>query len=290
MCTMRGIGWNFGKGVVIPPETRNLNRGPFLRNTFYAFLKCYLITDGIQTIFANLPLIGSFHGGSIFYPHLPPSLRYTVSTVLHVLVGTVVIYSVQMFYHLATLVCVGILGQSPVSWPPVFGKPWRADSLHVLWAREWHQLLRRTFVVLGGIPGSWLAGRMGMVMGSFIASGLYHEFGMYLLNRGVHWRVPLFFTLQGVGVVCEDLFKRTTGKRVSGLLGRIWVALFILVLAQTCGKPFASNFHYHDILPCLATVDSWISRGMSNIRLIPSASRIFFVPILRWITGLSLEN
>lgn len=75
-----------------------------------------------------------------------------------------------------------------------------------------------------------------MVLGSFIASGLYHEFGMYTINRGVHWRVPLFFTLQGVGVICEDIFKRLTGKHVSGWLGRIWVAFFMLILAQICSN------------------------------------------------------
>ncbi|KAK7691492.1 hypothetical protein QCA50_004891 [Cerrena zonata] len=271
MCAMRGIGWNFGKGVVIPPEERDLNKGPFLRDTFFAFLKGYIIIDTIQMLFANLPSIGSFYGASIFYPELSPLSRYALSTVLHILVGVVVDFSLQTWYHLTTLFCVGVLGQSPVSWPPVFGKPWLADSLHVLWAREWHQLLRRTFMVLGGIPGSWIAGRAGMVMGSFIASGLYHECGMYLLNRGVHWRVPLFFTLQGVGVICEDLFKRVTGKRVSGWAGRIWVAFFMVFLAQIC-------------------TDSWISRGMANVRVLPSLARIFLAPPIRWITGLALEN
>lgn len=60
MCAMRGIGWNSGKGIIIPPETRNLSRGPFLRDTFFASLKGYIITDAIQMVFANLPSIGSF--------------------------------------------------------------------------------------------------------------------------------------------------------------------------------------------------------------------------------------
>ena len=95
-------------------------------------------------------------------------------------------------------------------------------------------------MVLGGIPGRWLAGRVGMVFGVFIASGLFHEFSSYILPGQLDHRVTLFFTLQAVGILLEDLYRKLTGKKVGGLAGRAWAYFFVIGLGQLCGTSLRS--------------------------------------------------
>src|SRR5260221_13863012 len=102
-------------------------------------------------------------------------------------------------------------------------RPPPGQSLHKFWARCWHQLFRQTFLVFGGIPGRKIAGDVGLVLGTFLASGLFHE--CTILAMGGSWdsRVPLFFLLQGGSVLGERIWKRVTGRRVNGFLGRLGV-------------------------------------------------------------------
>lgn len=197
-------------------------------------IKHFLLIDLIKTICVYLPGIGSPMGGSMFYPELPPLQRYVVSTTIHILVGTIVQAGVESQYSIVRSLGVQLFGQSPDDWPPTFNSPWRADSLHDFWARRWHQVLRRTFIVLGGLPGAWIGGEVGRTLGTFLASGLFHELGMYVVNRGLDHRVILFFALQGVGVLLERLYRKVTGRRVGGWTGRIWVWVLILGLEQMC--------------------------------------------------------
>lgn len=41
-----------------------------------------------------------------------------------------------------------------------------------------------------------------------------------------------FFYLQGVAVLLEDLWKRFTGRRVDGLVGRLWTWSWLTVTAH----------------------------------------------------------
>lgn len=134
-----------------------------------------------------------------------------------------------------SIVGVGFLCQSPAAWPPMMDNPWASTSLHELWSKRWHQLMRRSFIVAGGIPGQWVAGRAGRVLGTFIASGLYHDLAAYTLPGPMDFRPTLFFALQGVGVLLEDLYREITGRRVEGLAGRVWTYLFVIGFGQVCG-------------------------------------------------------
>ena len=129
---------------------------------------------------------------------------------------------------------VGLLGQTETQWPPLTDNPFKADSISNFWARRWHQMLRRTFIVMGGIPGGWIAGRPGAVLGTFIASGLFHEFGAYAIGRGIDHTVTLFFAVQGVAVILERLWHRWTGYYVRGWGGRAWAYLVMVPLGQIC--------------------------------------------------------
>ena len=242
MFSMRGLGWDFGRGVYTPPSTRPQERGAFLRATLRSFLLSFLVLDLLDATLKLVPGVGDPSGGSIFLPHLPRPTRFLLSTAIHVLTGSALVAGFGMVYDLITLLAVAGLGHAPAAWPPVMDKPWAAQSLHEFWAKRWHQLFRQTFLVFGGIPGRKIAGDVGLVLGTFLASGLFHECTILAMGGGWDSRVPLFFLLQGGSVLGERIWKRVTGRRVAGFLGRLWVYFDIIILGQPLGSWFFSFF------------------------------------------------
>jgi hypothetical protein len=242
MFSLRGLGWDFGKGVYTPPTTRPQERKPFLRATLASFLTAFLLLDIIDSAIKLVPGVGDPFGGSIFFADLPFLKRYLVSTTIHVLTGAGLVVGFSMVYDLITLFAVAVLGHSPSAWPPVMDNPWASQSLHEFWAKRWHQLFRQTFLVFGGIPGRKIGGDVGLVLGTFLASGLFHE--CTILAMGCKWdsRVPIFFLMQGGSVIGERVWKRVTGRRVDGLLGRLWVYFDIMILGQPLGSCFMFIF------------------------------------------------
>ncbi|KAG0700008.1 hypothetical protein DFH29DRAFT_1070358 [Suillus ampliporus] len=180
----RGLGWKFGVGVHVPHEERSLERNSFLSATLISFVKNYLIIDFLESLFKLVPDVGTPQGGTIFKAELPFLYRYALSIAIHAATGSCVLAAFQLFYDLITIIAVLFLGSSPSSWPPVIDHPWQSDSLHVLWSKRWHQLLRETFFVFGGFFGRIIAGNIGLLFGTFIGSGLFHEFAAYALGRG----------------------------------------------------------------------------------------------------------
>jgi len=212
----------------------------------------------------------------MFLPQLPPVTRYAVSTVVHVFSGIGLMAGWSVAYYSTTLIFVGLLGHSPLSWPPLFDNPWLANSLNDFWARRWHQCLRRVFVVYGGYPGSWLTGgsRVGTVFGVFLASGMYHDITFYTTGKGFDHSITLFFVLQAFGVVLEKVWKDVTGYRVRGWGGRFVVYFSIMVVAQPC-------------------VNAWHVRGLGGSPVIPpmlSPTRVLLWPTLKYLLALSDMN
>jgi len=201
----------------------------------------------------------------MFYPTLAPFARYTVSTVIHMITGTLLISGFNLTYDLVTLFAVVCLDSSPLSWPPIMGNPWHSESMHTFWAKEWHQLLRQTFLVFGGYPGKWLAGDYGMVFGVFLASGLFHTCAMYSPHQGFDHSTMVFFASQGFLLVFERLWRRFTGRRVGGWIGRLWV-YFVLFAG---GQPM---------------MDAWHRRGLGGMMVIPpllSPMRLIVLPVAK---------
>jgi hypothetical protein len=248
--SMRGLGWDFGAGVYVPKHMRPLDRVFFIRATFFSFIRNFLVLDFLESLIKLFPGVGDPRGGSMFYPQLPPLQRYAISTAIHIISGSCLLAGFGMCYDLFTLICVIFLYDPPISWPPVMDDPWSSDSLHIFWAQRWHQLLRRTFIFLGGYPGNYIAGNIGAVLGTFIASGLYHECAIYAMGSGFDYRVPMFFAIQGPLLILEKVWRMTTGRRVGGWPGRLWVYFVILIL----GQPM---------------VDAWHMRGLGGGVVIP---------------------
>lgn len=234
--TMRGLKWKFGQGVHIPPPDRPQDRGGFIRATLLSFIRNFLLLDFLESLVKLFPGVGSPVGGSMFYSQLSIPLRYIVSTTIHILTGSALLAGFGMVYDLITLVAVVFFNSSLRSWPPVMDNPWISESMHEFWAKRWHQLLRQTFLVFGGYPGRLIAGSWGMVFGTFLASGLFHECAMYAMNRGYDHSATMFFAAQGPVLVFERLWRRATGKRVGGWIGRSWVYFIMFIAAQPMGK------------------------------------------------------
>ncbi|GJE92487.1 membrane bound O-acyl transferase family-domain-containing protein [Phanerochaete sordida] len=267
--SLRGLGWEFGKGVNIPKDTRPQERSAFLKATAFTFLKTFPVVDLGIAIIQQLPGIGSTAGGSMFYTSLPSIPRYVASTAIFLLSGATMTAGFEALYSIGTLVGVGLLRQAPGAWPPLTANPFTAESLGDFWARRWHQMLRRTFMVAGGIPLGMLLGRAGAVFGAFFASGLFHEFGTYATGRGMDHRVTIFFVLQGVGVVLEGVWKQLTGRRVCGWPGRVWAYLVMVPLGQMC-------------------LDAWFIRGLGGALFIPkfmSPAQSIVVPAVKQLLG-----
>ncbi|KAI0031067.1 hypothetical protein K488DRAFT_79290 [Vararia minispora EC-137] len=263
--SLRGLGWDYGKDVYVPKQTRPIERSAYLRATLTSFLCNFLALDLIEATLKLVPGVGDVHGGTIFLPNLPPPQRYAVSTLIHFSTGCALLAGFGMVYDLCTLLAVGLLHHLPTSWPPVLDNPWVAQSLHEFWSRRWHQLLRQTFLVFGGWPGAAIAGDVGLVIGTFFASGMFHECTMYAMGREWDWRVPLFFVLQGFSVIGERVWRIVTGRRVDGWLGTLWVYIDIVVF----GQPL---------------VDSWHRRGLAGGMVIPppiSPARQLLFPTIR---------
>ena len=66
----------------------------------------------------------------------------------------------------------------------------------------------------------------------FLASGLFHEIATLSMGVGFDIRTVLFFALQPLGLLVERLYLWMTGKRVSGTLGWLWTAIWVLGVGQ----------------------------------------------------------
>ncbi|TFK74847.1 hypothetical protein BDN72DRAFT_636154 [Pluteus cervinus] len=264
--TQRGPKWAFGRDIYIPKHTRPLvPTSLFLRVTFQSFLVNFLILDILEATLKLFPGVGSALGGSMFYWELSPLPRYTVSTLIQGLSGSCLLFGFGTVYDFIVLVAVGFFGSPPESWPPVMYNPWHADSMHAFWSKHWHQVLRQTFLVLGGYPGKWLAGDIGMLFGTFLASGLFHEFAMLSMGRGSDHTVTAFFLLQGVILILERFWRKATGYRVRGKWGQLWVYFVLFIWAQPL-------------------VNAWHRRGLGGGMVIPpflSPARVVLFPLIR---------
>jgi hypothetical protein len=261
--SIRGIGWDFGTDhpLHVPREWRQTELvGVFLRQTATQLFLSLLVFDSLECIFKLIPGVGTPEGGTIFLPQLPPLQRYLLSSLLTLMTGLVVVFTFQMWYNYFTLMGVGLLGHSPLSYPPLFNAPWKAQSVASFWGARWHQLVRQSFFIYGGYPLQWLcatavsfcsgknskaakkAGDVGLVMGTFMGSGFFHGIGIWTMHAGsdqkggFDYQAPIYFTVCAFVVLAERLFKMTTGKKVGGLWGWLWMAFWIVGASQLMGE------------------------------------------------------
>lgn len=228
--TFRGLGWDWARRLYVPRETRPSNRTGFV---FYAVLSAaihaFICGTSHRALRSFSPVgLGSISGGSIFDETLPFHVRYLRATIISLLGSSAIYAFLQMNYDLCTIVGILVLGQDPAQWPPGFDSPWRSTSMVQFWGRRWHQWLRHTFLVLGGYPLSFIFGRVGLVIGAFLASAVYHHVGISSLdNTSELWRMVVGFGMMAPGIFAELAFEWLTGRKVCGLAGWVWTMTWL---------------------------------------------------------------
>ncbi|KIJ08719.1 hypothetical protein PAXINDRAFT_172797 [Paxillus involutus ATCC 200175] len=228
---LRGIGWDWSKGLYVPRETRP--------STHTRFVTCAILSAGLHTFISGVvhtvvrsfspDTFGSIIGGTIFDETLPFFPRYLRASIISALVAIEIYCALQMTYDLCIIPAVLILGQDPAQWPPIFERPWSATSVSDFWGRRWHQFYRRTFI-LGSYPFSSVFGRMGGVFGAFFVSAVFHHIALITLNGQMElWRMLVSFGMMALGVVGERVFRQWTGRKVGGLAGWVWTMVWLIL-------------------------------------------------------------
>ncbi|KAF9238543.1 hypothetical protein BU15DRAFT_62509 [Melanogaster broomeanus] len=230
LLNLRGIGWNWSRGLILPkPAFEIRSRAAFVLWSALCYAFYMLAFDAtVQVVRMFSPeSLSSITGGSIYDPSLPPVLQLLRSFIISGVAMLMIYFGIEWYYHLLATLCVIVFQQHPSQWPPLLDSPWLSTSLSEFWGRRWHQIFRHTFLMVGGRPFNFLFGRLGGVLGVFLVSGLLHDVELHAVGRGNFIVVVGFFTMNGVGVVLERVWKRVCGRSVGGIWGRIWSFFWI---------------------------------------------------------------
>ena len=268
----RGIGWNWGKGIYVPPSSGSVTaRGPM--DFLVGFVKTQTFFDFVLFAQQSWELSPSKypthrHGGSIFSPDLPPLLRYGKVASLTFICALALYTSFQATYYGVGFVAMTVFRQVGEQWPPLFQAPWEVTSLGEYWGLRWHQVFKRAFIICGAKPTARLFGRTGGVLGAFFVSGLMHDFGVWGAGIGTELSsVTLFFTMMGVGCILEVIWREKTGFKVGGPVGWLWSMVWLF---------FWGSF----------IVDAWARRGLVTTKTSEDNTRpsVYWVKVVqRWV-------
>ena len=260
---LRGVGWDWSRGLYIPPETRPTNRIAFV---FYALLatipKSVLCAAVIQITNTFTASTASNTQLTIFDETLPFFLRYFRSSIITILTGFMAYWGLQATYHLFTVFGVLFFGQDPAQWPPGIEYPWCATSLTEFWGRRWHQWFRHTFVMCA-YPFSAVFGRAGKVVGAFLVSGLAHH--LILLQYDRHsemWRMFVGFGMMAPGILAERVFYKATGRKVGGIVGWVWMVTWLVIWYGIAVEGFVKARMYPSLSESQARV--WVEDAVKG--------------------------
>jgi hypothetical protein len=273
ICNLRGIGWSWSHKPF--PDTST--RSTFIPVILAKLLFKLVLFDAFHYIVQYLrPTVNDPAGDTLFDPTLSMVPRFACAAFYTLCGGMVVFMTVEVYYHISTLVGRILLRQAIWQWPPLFDRPWTSTSITDCWGFRWHQLFRHVFVVFGSRPGRALLGRPGAVVGAFAVSGVMHDLGMWGLGQGTEFStVGGFFLLMGVGAALEHGFKQVTGRRVGGFWGWAWTMVWtvswgtLMIDAWARRGMIAADFYPDRLRPGKWLVDALIllSRRYSDIHL-----------------------
>ena len=227
MYNKRGIGWNWPRGLVVPkPAFETDSRIAFVLLSAARLALHALGFDACLQIICILSpeTFGSLNGGSLFDHTLPPLLEPLRAVFVSLLTVWMAYFVLQLGYQFLAILCIVLFQQHPSQWPPLFDSPWLSTSLSELWGRRWHQMSRDVVLNLGSEPFNCLFGRLGGLFGAFLVSGIVHDIDLRSLGRGGNSVAIIgFWVMNGVGVVLERIWTKTTGRRVGNVWGWMWM-------------------------------------------------------------------
>ncbi|KAF8447202.1 hypothetical protein L210DRAFT_3440470 [Boletus edulis BED1] len=239
----RGHGWEWSRGLYIPRETRPSDRKTFVFVTVLSAVLHALICGALHKAILMLVSVGMGtipERPTIFDESLPFLTRYLRASTITIINAFAVYAMLQLNYDLTTVPAILVLGQDPAQWPPMFDAPWFATSLSDFWGRRWHQLLRRTFLFLGGYPLSSIFGRTGIIIGAFLVSVVIHDIVLITVDSRMEmWWMFVGFGMMAPGILIERAFHQLTGRRVGGVLGWIWTMAWLTLWGSVIIEGFA---------------------------------------------------
>ena len=237
----RGIRWSWGPKRPFPPP-------PSLVAVVFKLLLKLTVNDvAIYTVRRIRPSLGTFAGDTFFDPRLDPLPRAALAAFITLCCGFAAYTTIEVMYHISTLVGRVLLRQPAADWPALSARPWTATSIADFWSFRWHQCLRHLFIVFGARPGGALLGRPGALLGAFGVSAVMHHIGFWGLGRGSEFSsAGGFFLLMGVGAALEGLWQRTTGMKVQGVWGWLWTIGWTLLW----GTFMLDGWARHGLIAC----------------------------------------
>ncbi|KAF9232210.1 membrane bound O-acyl transferase family-domain-containing protein [Melanogaster broomeanus] len=212
LLNVRGIGWNWSRGPILPkPVFETHSRTAFVLWSAVRFAFHFLAYDATAPIIrmTSPENFTSVTGASTYDPSLPPVWQLLRCVTISTLVMLMACFATESCHILLAVLFVTVFQQHPSQWPPLFDSPWLSTSLNDFWGRRWHQMIRHILLMAAGRPFNVLFGRRGGVLGVFLLSGLVHDVDHRPFGRGGNFVIVVgFFTMNGVGVVLERVWKR----------------------------------------------------------------------------------
>ncbi|KAJ5832818.1 hypothetical protein N7474_001129 [Penicillium riverlandense] len=169
-------------------------------------------------------------------------------------------------YRLVSIVTVGLGMNSPLDWPPLFGRIADAYTLRQFWGTFWHQLLRQPFTAISNwiardimhLPRPSVLERYTNICLVFLQSGLLHVLLDAVVGMPTRYSGALpFFTSFTLGIMIEDgiqeLYKRMTGSeghivpRWKRAVGHLWVIIWLGVTSTWYLRPISQNTPPHEL-------------------------------------------
>jgi Membrane bound O-acyl transferase family len=299
LSTLRGVSWladrhfDFLTSQVVSEQANSSSRLSFIRERLLHFLLvclCYDVCDSItklQSWMKAEDLLQAVPDGRVTKTSpLASAFAHQITTrpLYHQMVFVLIVavttqLSLESFYTLFAVLCVGVFGVSPKAFPHFFGSPisLQTDTVRSFWGARWHHIFRRVYdraidpwLYVLGISKRSTIGIVLKVTAVFTVSGIVHSLiqaralvyhfppGMtaQLVDEGSLW----FFMSQPLALFFEHLVIRPVTRRLPGPLAyvirRVWTWSWLF----WSGRWWA---------------DTWVKMGMWQ----PDEQVVFFSPI-----------
>lgn len=263
-----GHGWEWGAGrlskagfATVNPPTRRFDRAgrSFLLRRLTTAICLFALFWFLAFVMSQPRALAAFDwpmGSNTFAKEPYASSRLATifaRGVLAILTGGVGICSLNQ----ASVCCWSIFhflldARARVYWDVLpFGNIYRTTSIHRVWGKEWHGVMRRAWTYTAYTPtynfckrrlglGAKVASALGL-LALFALSGLFHEIGQGAMRQGVSGFAPLLpdnqlSTLRRQKLPdCEPLDPRRKGFGADGFINlRFFVAQAVGLILETC--------------------------------------------------------